>query len=76
MAQAFKLKEVERPLEADITGRVHPIHIAPSESHFSNINILGGDFCQLKRLRPWVHDDGETITYYIGRKKWSLPSKL
>jgi len=76
VAETFGLDEDEVPLDASLAGHPHSIHIAPSKSHFTNINILGGDFCYMKRLRAWGHDKGPTVTYFIGRDKWGLPSKL
>ena len=76
MAQTFKLKEDEDPWNASIAGHNHPIHLAPSKSHFANVNLLGGDFCHMNRLRPWEHDDGRMVTYYIGRKKWDVTPRL
>jgi len=53
----------------------YPVYMAPLGSHFSNINLLGGDFCTMNRLRPWVNDNYRTVTYYIG-KKWAVIPKL
>ncbi|KAI9767232.1 MAG: hypothetical protein M1840_005832 [Geoglossum simile] len=47
--------------------------ITPPGAHFAGVNILGGDFCTLNRLRPWVHNDGSTVTYYIG-ERWDFPT--
>jgi len=64
------------PWNAHIAGRQHQIRVSPSNSHFHNINLLGGDFWFLNRLRPWVHDGDRMVTYYIGEKKWSVHPKL
>ena len=48
MAQTFELDKEEVTLDASIAGHLHPIHVGLSESHFTNINILGRDFCQLR----------------------------
>jgi len=76
VAQTFKLKENEDSWNASIAGHYHSIHLAPSKSHFANVNLLGGDFCHMNRLRPWEHDDGRMVTYYIGRKKWDVTPRL
>jgi hypothetical protein len=75
VAQAFGLKEGDDPWVAKIAGHSHPVYMAPSDSHFSDINILGGDFCTMHRLRPWINDSHRTVTYYIG-KKWEVIPKL
>lgn len=75
VAQAFKLDEKEDPWNTYIAGHPHPVYMAPTDSHFASINLLGGDFCHMNRLRPWEHDDSRVVTYYIG-KKWDVFPKL
>ena len=76
MVQTFGLDPDLSPWMASIAGRKHVIHTAPSGSHFANINILGGDFCYIHQLRPWMDDDGRMVTYYIGKKKWDVTPRL
>ncbi|KAF1808751.1 hypothetical protein P152DRAFT_208066 [Eremomyces bilateralis CBS 781.70] len=75
VAQTFKLNEDEDPWNGYIAGHKHAIYMAPPDSHFANINILGGDFCHMNRLRPWVDDEHRAVTYYIGNK-WDVTPKL
>jgi len=76
VAQPFKLREDDDPWNASIAGYNHPIHLAPSKSHFANVKLLGGDFCHMNRFRPWEHNDGRMVTYYISRKKWDVTPRL
>jgi hypothetical protein len=75
VAQAFGLNAEEDPWSAKIAGHPHPVHIAPSDSLFPNVNLLGQDFCIMNRLCPWIDDNGQTVTYYIG-EKWEIPPML
>ncbi|KAI9766926.1 MAG: hypothetical protein M1840_006223 [Geoglossum simile] len=72
VAQAFGLGGQEGFWIAKIAGCPHPVHITPSDAHFTGVNILGNDFCTLNRLRPWINDNDLTVTYYMG-KKWEAP---
>lgn len=54
---------------AKIAGYHHVVHVAPSGSHFSKVNIIGNDFCVINQITTRIHDDHKTVTYYIG-KKW------
>ncbi|KAI9771650.1 MAG: hypothetical protein M1840_001865 [Geoglossum simile] len=73
VAQEFGLGEDEGPWASKVAGYPYPVHLAPSTSHFTGINILGHDFCVMNRLHPWVNND-RTVTYYFG-KRWGV-SKL
>jgi hypothetical protein len=67
VAKAFNLAG-EGPWLAKVAGRIHP---SPPESHFSEISIIGGDFCTLNPLRPCVNEKDRTVTYYIGTE-WKV----
>ncbi|KAI9762187.1 MAG: hypothetical protein M1840_001458 [Geoglossum simile] len=69
-AQAFGLDERRGIWVAKIAGHLHPVYLTPPKSHFTGINILGGDFCTLNEFHPWVNSD-RTVIYYIG-KKWKV----
>ncbi|KAI9771843.1 MAG: hypothetical protein M1840_001613 [Geoglossum simile] len=75
VAQAFGLSGQEGIWIAKIAGRPHPVHITPPGAHFAGVNLLGSDFCTFNRLRPWLHDDDLTVTYYIG-KNWKAPEDI
>lgn len=38
------------PIPVKIGGHEHPIYMSPKNSHFSDINLLGGDFCNLRQV--------------------------
>jgi len=45
--------------------------MSPSDSLFSNVNLLGQDFCFMNGFRSWIDDD-LMVTYYIGND-WEVP---
>jgi len=73
--ETFAPQSLLLPLDAKIAGYEHPVYVSPPDSHFAGINILGGDFCHRKLLRPWLDDEHPTVTYYVG-KKWQVVPKL
>ena len=73
MAQAFGLNlNADSPWIAKIAGYTFPVHLAPPDSHFSELNILGQDFCNLHEFRAWKNTGRRTVTYYIG-DNWENP---
>ena len=74
MAQAFGLKEHDDPWSAKIAGYPHPVHMSPSDSLFSNVNLLGADFGFMNGFGYCYNDNHPTITYYIGTK-WEVNRK-
>jgi hypothetical protein len=67
VAQAFGLKLGEDlPWSAKIAGYTHSGCLSPSDSHFSDINLLGIDFCSLNGFLPRIVAGDTTVTYYIG----------
>jgi hypothetical protein len=73
--QAFKLDPDISPWKASIAGHRHPIHPSPPDSHFANVNLLGGDFFFDYDLRPWKQQKSRAVTYYIGGN-WQVTPKL
>jgi hypothetical protein len=67
VAQAFGLNEHENSWSAKIAGHPHPVHMSPSDSLFSNVNLLGADFSFMKGFGWWIRDDPSRVTYYIER---------
>jgi hypothetical protein len=76
VAQAFGLNLNADRWIAKIAGYTFPVHLAPPNSHFSELNLLGQDFCHLYGLRPWTECGGRMVTYYIGDKWEDPPPKL
>ena len=68
MAQAFGLDlDTEAKItgwEAKIAGHRHTVYL--SESHFSEVNILGDDFCSWVGCNPQVVAGRRKVTYYVG----------
>jgi hypothetical protein len=72
VAQAFGLNEHEDPWSAKIAGYPHPVHMSPSDSLFSNVNLLGQDFCSMNGFCSRIDDDDLMVTYYVGND-WEVP---
>jgi hypothetical protein len=70
VAEAFGLQG-DDSWSAKIAGHYHTVYISPPDSRFADVNILGGDFCIMNRLRPWIHENSRAVTYYIG-KGWEV----
>jgi len=78
VAQAFGLlddPEPSDPWDAKIADHAHQIYLSPSDSHFSEVNLLGGDFYKLKEVHPRVSAIHRRITYRIGGD-WEPEPKL
>jgi hypothetical protein len=73
VAQAFGLNEHEDSWSAKIAGYPHPVHMSPPGSLFSNVNLLGADFCSMNGF-SWDYDNDLMVTYYIG-KNWEVHPK-
>lgn len=55
-------------------GYHHPVHTSPTSSHFTDINLLGVDFCNVYDVSLWYdHVDGR-VKLYFGTK-WEVVKK-
>ena len=64
MAQAFGLDLETDCWDAKIAG--YPFTVYKSESHVSEVNVLGSDFCDQIGFNPQAVAGHRTVTYYIG----------
>jgi len=71
----MKDPEPSDPWNAKIAGYAHQIYLSPSDSHFSEVNILGVDFWKLNEVHPRVSAIHRRITFYIGGDNGE-PNKL
>jgi hypothetical protein len=75
VAQAFGLNlDADLPWSAKIAGYSHPVHLSPLDSHFSDVNLLGIDFCSLNGFLSQVVAGDRMVTYYIGNN-WEVNPK-
>jgi hypothetical protein len=67
VAEAFGLKQSEIvPWRAKIAGYTHPVYLLPEKTHFSDVNILGMDFCSSIGFLARIIAGDQAVTYYIG----------
>lgn len=60
-----------------IAGYAHPAHLSPKSSHFSDINILGYDFCSAFNVAIAPNRNEETVDLFFGwGTKWEPKPKL
>jgi hypothetical protein len=57
---------------AKIAGYRQSVYMSPPGSHFSEVNLLGMDFCTGHGFRTWVDAAKRIATYYIGNN-WEKP---
>jgi hypothetical protein len=65
VAQAFDLDPETDRWDAKIAGHTHLVYRAPPGPHFSEINLLGQDFYDLKEVRYWFRPEDRRVSYYI-----------
>lgn len=58
----------EDPATVTIAGHRHIVHVSPSNSHFWDINILGGDFCKLNEVFLCYDYVNRRVKLYSGGK--------
>ena len=59
-----------------IAGRTHSILLSPEGSHFTDINIIGADFCAAHELNIWTDYEKRTVKFYFGGEKWAVEPNL
>ena len=75
MAQAFGLKpDKNLTWMVKIAGYGNPVYLSPPDSRFSEVNLLGMDFCSYNGFTPQVISGDLTVTYYIGND-WEVHPK-
>jgi hypothetical protein len=58
-----------------IAGYGHLARISPENSHFSDVNLLGGDFCSVHKLALTYGDEGKFLWPSITERAGSLSTK-
>ena len=58
-----------------IAGYRHMIYVSPDDSHFSDINLLGADFCNVNIPIPKDNFNVKTEKLYFNNK-WEVKLKL
>ncbi|KIX03015.1 uncharacterized protein Z518_06565 [Rhinocladiella mackenziei CBS 650.93] len=67
VAQAFGLGfEETLSWNTTIAGHPNPVYLSPSDSHFSELNLLGMDFCSRIGFIPLIRPNNLMVTYYLG----------
>jgi len=59
-----------------VAGYRHTIYVAPEDSHFSDINILGADFCNTNIPISERNFNAKTEKLYFNNQKWVVKSEL
>ena len=63
-------------MHVTIAGYSHPAHLSPPTSHFSDINILGYDFCDAYNIAVMPkRDEGTVNLVFNWEDKWELKTK-
>ncbi len=59
-----------------IAGYNHRVNLSPLNSHFSDVNILGADFCSSYIPVSQVDINNRTVKLYFSNNDWEVKAKL
>jgi hypothetical protein len=75
VAQAFGLNpDKNLSWMAKVAGYTNPVYLSPPDSHFSEVSLLGIDFCSYNGFTPQVIAGDLMVKYYIGND-WQVNPK-
>ena len=57
-----------------VGGRPKDVYMSPSDSQFPDLNLLGGDYCDLHGVHVWSNYNNRTVKLIFGGA-WELVSK-
>ena len=49
-----------------VGGRPKDVYMSPSDSQFPDLNLLGGDYCDLHGVHVWSNYNNRTVKMIFG----------
>jgi len=64
----------DQPIPVKLAGYRQLVFRSPNNSHFTNINILGMNFCNVNEVRPWHDFKNRKAKLFFGGE-WEEPHR-